>query len=180
MRFSIFPKETYTIELKTPKDLLINELSRKVEYGDSSRIWFNRNDKIFVGYIQGEKFDISLKTNYRNSFKPRITLEIIEINNSTELKIVYQLETITKVVMVIFIVLLVFIQSMLLYFNMDRIIKGESFQSLFPLGMLFFLFVLSRMGFYMSMGQSDTVLYRLLLMVDRKYSGTYKSSFRRK
>ena len=180
MQYSIFPKKTHYIKLKTPKDVLFKELSGIIEYGASSSIWFKKNDKIFAGYIQGEKFDIKLKTSYRNSFKPRIYIEIIEHNSFTELKIEYQIETITKIFMVLFIILLLFIQSIQIYFNIDRIIKGVHLESLFPLGMLFFLFLLSRMGFYMSMGQSDTVLYKFLIKVERKYLGMHAGSFGKK
>ena len=170
MQFSIFPTEVQNIKLNISKEILLKELSSTIDFGGSSQNRFNKSDKKFAGFVKSEKFDIVLKTTNINSFRPRISIIFCEYDNFTELRIEYKLDIIVKVFLTIFLSILTLVQSLILFFNFDEIIDDLKFDYLFPLGMMFFLFLLTRMGFYMSTGDSESIINKLLVLISNKYA----------
>ena len=81
----IFPKSSERFVLKVPKDILITELSKEIDFEGKTQIFYDKTDKNFWGQLKGEKFLIKLNTTYRNSFKPTIRLTIRETEEKTEI-----------------------------------------------------------------------------------------------
>jgi len=169
MTISLFPTSIETIKLKVPKNILIKGLSKKIDFGGSSQIFLKKSKKQFVGQVEGEKFKIRLKTSYRNSFKPSINLTFYEFEGYTEINIEYELEVVTKFFMWFFISILTIIQISILFSKYDDFINNFNIDYIFPMLFFLFLMVFSRVGFYMSMGHSESIIKKTLLMTRNKY-----------
>ena len=176
MKFSLFPIERQIVKVKIPKDILIKELSRYIDFGGSGIIWFKKTEKSFAGYKNGERYDVILKTTYRNSFKPRVQIEFYEKDDMTELNIEYKLDVVVKVFSIVFISILSIIQLIILYYKYNEVFAGNTFEYLFPLGMIFLLLIFSRLGFYMSLDHSENTISKLIIMLKRKYGLLEKRS----
>lgn len=166
---TLFPQSSERLELKIPKEILINELSKEIDFGASSQIFFSEPEKKFAGQIVGEKFIIKLKTSYTNSFKPIINLTLFEFEKHTEIILEYKLEPLVKIFIWFFISLLTIIQIFFIYSNFNIFISHFEVDFIFPFILFIALMIFSRMGFYMSLEHSDAIIKKILLRTKRKY-----------
>jgi len=164
-----FPRVTQKIQLNVPKDILIRELSKELDFGASSIIWFKNNNKSFAGFAEGNSFQIKLKTSYRNSFKPIVNIAFVDKENGTEIFIDYSLELPIKIVISVFMSILGLIQVIIMYFNFDNIFAQFRIENFFPLIMIIFQLLMSRMGFYMSQSHSEDAIHRILIVARNNY-----------
>lgn len=170
MKLSFFPHEIQNIKLRIPKDILINELSKHIDIGASSQIWFKKNSKSFAGRKSGEGFEISLRTTYRNHFKPKITISFFEFDHYTEIEIEYKVELFVKVIVIIFMVLIILFQLLVIPHNIQDFIDNFSLENFIPLSMILVIWIFVKMGFYMSMGHSEEILSRIFILTKKKHS----------
>ena len=80
------PYQRLTITTDLSKDEVVSRLRNKI--GPTKRENFVRVDKnIFSGQLVGDRFELSLITDYRNSWTPEITGTILESDKSTDLAV---------------------------------------------------------------------------------------------
>jgi len=169
MKLSLFPKEKQKVKIKLPKDTLIRELSENIDIGGPSMVWILKGPKKFSGHINDNRFNLQLKTNYRNSFKPRIIMEVHEVNNESELSIEYKLDVGIKVVSLLWISFNSALQAFFIYNYYEEIIWDYKIVYLSPLAFIVFLLVLTRMSFYVSADHAKSIISKRIVSLKWKY-----------
>ncbi len=110
---SIFDKKTYNIDTNDSIDIVIENLSSKIEK-EKFLQFEDQIDRPFVGKFRGNDFKIKRKINYKNSFNPTIEGKISARSYGTNVKVKICVSPIAQVFMVIWLLLLIAFFGMLL------------------------------------------------------------------
>ncbi len=153
----IFPYDKQEVIIKIPKNDLLNELKKNVQLTGYIPFVKDKKSTKFYGTTMSSTWKISLKTNYRNSFKPVVYLKLLEEGEKkTRMIMEFKLHIAIRIIMVI--ALLIASTIMI-----NNLLEGKNLEEYYwPAGFIGILLLFSNFGFYMSLDHSTQALDRIL------------------
>jgi len=135
------PYQRLTIATDLSKDEVVSRLRNKI--GPTKRENFVRVDKnIFSGQLVGDRFELSLITDYRNSWTPEITGTILESDKSTDLAVTLR----SNIFVIVFTAVFMFFGLSMLIYEIFNLRDSHDFDwmtlmfIIFPYGLCWFGF----------------------------------------
>ena len=169
MKISLFPQRIENIKLNIPKEILINEFIKEIDFDGSGIVFDTTKDKkLLAGFYEGDLFILRLKTSYVNSFKPFVTLNFYGHDGYSEIKLKYEIEFLAKIICWVFISFLGIMQILIIK-HLGLSMTSYDVLDVFPSILLLVLFLFSRLGFYMSASQTAEVIKKSLLRIRNKF-----------
>lgn len=145
----LFPYDKQEILIDAPIDKVTAELKQRVEVSDIHLLldsWLSQKEKSkpFYGTSESEVWRIKVKTDYYNSFKPIVYLQLVAEGDKTRMILEFKLPLIAKIFAVLFLIFatIMLIVNVLNHHTMDAYY--------FPIGIIAFIILFSRIAFYMS------------------------------
>ena len=153
----IFPYDKQEIVFEIPRKDLLNELRKNVQLTGYIPLLKDNKSTQFYGSTMSPTWKISLKTNYRNSFKPVIYLKLLEEGeNKTRMILEFKLHIAIRIFMAIFLLIAI---SFLIY----NLFKNREIEAYYePVGFIAIVFIMSNLGFYLTLEHSAEALNRIL------------------
>ncbi|MFT3705126.1 MAG: hypothetical protein QM802_22355 [Agriterribacter sp.] len=170
---NILPFENYVLTTNLSVEEVLKRMADNIQPKEGFKFFagFNRNyAKPYTGYIIGRTFTMNRNINYRNSFLPVITGQIVIVSGKTAVKIKMQLGTVVLIFMSFWlgVIGLVCIGILVAGFSEHGQVFSNEFSPAFliPFGMLVFGCLLTHFGFKGESKKSKAFLANLLESVE--------------
>lgn len=157
----LFPYDKQEILIDAPKDKVTAELKQSVEVSDinllpGSWLFQKEKSKSFYGTSESEVWEIKVKTDYYNSFKPIVYLKLVPKGDKTRMILEFKLPLIAKIFAVLFFIFatIMLIVNVLNHNTMDAYYV--------PIGIIAFIIFFSRIAFYMSLDHTAEAINHMI------------------
>ena len=152
---NIFPYDRQETVVDIPKETLIKELQNYIQIEGYIPIISNNKLKPFHGTSSLKTWRIILKTNDQNSFRPIVFLTMIEEGIKTRLVFEFKIHLVVRIFLIIFWTISVLIIAG------NTIYHGNKELYLIPIGIIIFSFILSYMGFFVTLEKTMNALEKI-------------------